>query len=50
MDILQKEHQVDLSAYDILFKRFVRGEWGRRLVRNPQTIATNISKFLIRTE
>ena len=50
LDILMKEKQIDLAAYDYLFARFIRGEWGNRIIKNPETIARTISKFLVQTE
>ena len=50
LDILMKEQQIDLAAYDYLFARFIRGEWGSKKINNPETIASTISKFLVQTE
>ena len=50
LDILMKEEQIDLVAYDYLFARFIRGEWGSQNISNPEIIASIISKFLVQTE
>ena len=41
---------VDLPSYDYLFSRFVKGDWGKNQITNPNEIVRQISMFLIETE
>jgi hypothetical protein len=47
LDILQKhQSEIDLPAFDILFERFIKCEWGKSRPRSPLQISKKITEFM----
>ena len=44
--IHQNKANIDLPSYDLLFDRFVSGDWGKTKPRNPTQIAQKAIEFM----
>ena len=50
VEILSAEREIDLPSYDSLYSRFVKGDWGKDPITNPNLIAKSLSQFIVETD
>ena len=39
-----------MPSYDYLYSRFVKGDWGKNPITNPNLIAKSLSQFIVETD